>query len=448
MDTFDFEAQLARYAADTDVDVAILFVQWLEDLVEARLDSVSGLEDYQIPHGDFARRVFHLLHWPPKTQSSKPFSSFDFGNQSVILVSKTFPEAKDKRFFHDYFCKRTWMYNDAEARKSDEEIYENDELHFKTQQICSAMLERSEAEVIVIWGGASRRWFEDKYAVEAREQKYRIVTDVQVGTTEVGASNDLLAHWTSTDRSQRLVVCLPHPEYIRRWASQDVLDQVSGILDELNLAYDIPVDHSGLERALRSHPDLDRKFGSEEIHLDKPDAEEMAARDKYLHNYRTTLQKVIVEHRNQHPGTVMPSDTYFRNKTLKLLMDTEPTAKALLESRNGKASTDGKVKRQIQRDAINAGDSLTIAKVNASQVRKQERLSARREEDLVSLDRLVYVSLSHAYKNLRFGWASKLMQSSNGRAVLEHTFSFGSTHTKIIRILAMHRSTNGRRTAE
>lgn len=189
MASFDYDAHLANYAG-FDETVRVHMVQFLETVLRSDESEGSHFPNYQIPFGSLDRSVFHLLHWPPTYNSSKPWSSFDFDDSySLRLVLNAFPGCREEAFFHDMFCVRSDFKRLDGSRKTNDEIYRSEQLLRQHQSFTSTLLEASAAEVIIVWGGAARKWFEETYDCEIVENdlldKYRIEDGIMVGEKEV-----------------------------------------------------------------------------------------------------------------------------------------------------------------------------------------------------------------------------------------------------------------------
>jgi hypothetical protein len=101
------------------------------------------------------------------------------------LVTNTIPDTKEHHFFHDSFCKRTEI-NINSTRKTDEYVHEKDtnpKLIEHDHEFTIRMLEQSRARVHVVYGGRSRKLFENKYKIKAAKgvAKYRIVEKTIAG---------------------------------------------------------------------------------------------------------------------------------------------------------------------------------------------------------------------------------------------------------------------------
>jgi hypothetical protein len=133
--------------------------------------------------------VFHVLHWPPKPKTtpqhlapSGPARS-NFDSYSLKVVTSLFPDAYDKHFFHDYFCRQVEIRGPDGKRLTNEQLYGRDKLLQLHEDPMAELIEASTSPILVVWDGPARCWFKKRFGIDS-DKKYEIIDNVLISDIE------------------------------------------------------------------------------------------------------------------------------------------------------------------------------------------------------------------------------------------------------------------------
>lgn len=130
----------------------------------------KDFQDYTFPSCLLDGSLLHLTHWPPKKPSDQSPSgglAADFKHcYSLKLLTVIFPAVKrHEEIVMDMFCKRQFINDEDHSRKSDDDVYESEDLLEAHPQCIVEVLENSSTKVIVAWV----RVHEQTYGIHALE---------------------------------------------------------------------------------------------------------------------------------------------------------------------------------------------------------------------------------------------------------------------------------------
>jgi hypothetical protein len=186
-DTFD-PSRIPQLFSNHDDEIVQLFAQFLTEVWVTTPQ--EDLSKYQIPRGRLNSRFVNFLHWPPDTRDAAPFASFNEKSRSIRVVNAILPNAWDNYLWHDFYCKRANINDAFGRRRTNQQIYGNDPNLPLHRRLARALLEQSDAEVILVWGGVCRREFKEWYPhagwkYGSGPEEYGAYENVLVGGKEV-----------------------------------------------------------------------------------------------------------------------------------------------------------------------------------------------------------------------------------------------------------------------
>lgn len=224
---------------DLQADVRSAFGEFIQDVVATDESEFELLHLYQCPTGSFSTNgVAHVLHWPPwKPKNPRhgsigrhPSSSF-----SLKLLSTAFVKFQE-HFSVDIYCRERRSHVNGE-RQTAEQLYGKDPNlahHYALAETCISSLEAPSAisPVIIVYGQPAKRFFLSTFDPAFKPSGPYF--------SQAGSTIDIKGRTWS-------VVFVPHPEYLRRWATSVANTAFEATLTSLQQSHGIEINFEAMK---------------------------------------------------------------------------------------------------------------------------------------------------------------------------------------------------------
>lgn len=222
--------------SNLQADVRPAFGKFIQDVVATDKTEVNQLHLYQCPTGSLSTNgVVHLLHWPPWMAGNPAYGCISMHaatNFSLQLLDKAFPDFKNQSSI-DIYCRERNAHDDQGNRLKTQKLYGQDPNlpnHFALVEQYLSQIEAPEHvkyPVINVYGQAAKEFFTSTFNSNLTTNRPKF--DRDSCTMEI---------------KQRVwsVNFIPHPEWLRRWATPAARQRFQSLLQTLQQEHGIRVD--------------------------------------------------------------------------------------------------------------------------------------------------------------------------------------------------------------